>query len=188
MNFPENPASQAAPTVLVRRGGEVVDELPERAGVRPGSGSERGELGDGGCALDADAVTPPFRVVKKPGGRPVSPAQAVEGPAYGVGVRLTHQLADQLPLPAQRAAGTYAAGFEHGLPEWLVERQGLELGRAEPDQRLAEILQRQVLTLARALARLVRVSCSHRGIVSWRAPRSGSAGNDERSTNEAVID
>ena len=69
-------------------------------------------------------------------------------------VDASHQLADQLFLPAQRAVTTHPPCGDNGLFQPLVQVDFVELLAGKPNQLLAKRLQAQVLTLSSRLAGL----------------------------------
>lgn len=103
-------------------------------------------------ALVEQPVAPFFRLPEAtPGNDTVAP-QGGQRRADFVCVRLTQQLADELPLPPEGPTGPYASGLVYGASESLVERQLVELLRSQSNELRTQRLERFILALEFAFA------------------------------------
>lgn len=99
-------------------------------------------------------VPPSFRVTENAPGLAVVPVQKRKRSLDRRRVDASHQLADQLFLPAQCAVTAHPLGGENGVFQPLVQADSIELLAGQPDQPFTERLQGQVLTLSCRLAGL----------------------------------
>ena len=104
--------------------------------------------------LTHDPVTPAFRIVEDSPGRAVVPVQHRKRSLDGRRIYVSHQLANQLFLPAKRTVTLHSLRSKHGIFQPLVEVDAVELLAGQSDEPFTERLQSQVLTLSCGLAGL----------------------------------
>ena len=72
---------------------------------------------------------------------PVVPLQRIQRPPDGLGVRLPHELADELLLTPQRPMCLDRARTDNGVAQPIVQPNAVELLVSEFDKLFAEFLQ-----------------------------------------------
>jgi hypothetical protein len=97
--------------------------------------------------LTQDPVSPAFRVMENAPGLAIGAAEQRKRGFDRRRVDTSHQLADQLLLPAQCAVTAHLPGGKNGIFKPLVQVDFVELLAGEPKQLLTKRLQGQVLTL-----------------------------------------
>lgn len=147
----ENAPAHGTPGSFVSHGPKFLQQCSQLLIGRPNAGFERG---DRGCTVGNDAVPPAFGAGEQAFASPVIRTERRERAAYRRRIDLTHQLADELLLPAQSAARRDACRGTNGAAQIIADRQRLEVAVVERDQLFAEFLAFQIVTLARAFAGL----------------------------------
>jgi hypothetical protein len=99
-----------------------------------------------GLGLTHDPVPPSFRVMENAPGFAVVAIQKRKRSLDRRRVDASHQLADQLLLPAQRTVTAHPLGTENGVFKPLVQVDSVELLAGQSNQPFTERLQGQVLT------------------------------------------
>ena len=160
--------------------------------ARGGTAGLRGELGYGRRAFGGNPVTPSFRFAEPVPVQSVLSSQCIQGRLNGVGVRVTHEFADELPLTPQGASRSHVPGAHDGLEERLIQPQFFKLAPLEGNEFLAQRLQRQMVSLARAFAGLCVVHplsylMVNRAMVSRRTA-SNLPGGGRRIRHTGMVD
>src|SRR6185312_16944877 len=125
------------------------------------------ELIECGIPLADQPLPPPFGALEELSLERIPLAARGERRADGVEVDFPHELADVLTLARPGGATRDPARLADGIAQQLRQAERLEIGIAQPDERLAQILGRMgcalALTLARPLGR-IRIGVVFRSI------------------------